>query len=255
MSTYDILSEDDDVTIVTSNMASLPSQPKLHPVNHAYAAMMTSMDDAIADSGATQIFIMEGTPMHNKQGTTCPLKVMLADGRHIMSTHMCDVNIPGLPITLTGHINPDLSIALLFGIRVLTDMGCTVVFNKDKCIIYFKGLEILKGYKDPSTNLWTLTLGRSTAQHDPVMPVLACPNLTSSRTCPSQGTVTTMPHVVCFTHTVHSKANSMKFSHQSLCSPAPINPTQSHQMWLPQRVPQSNLHRHHLISKSKPRLG
>jgi hypothetical protein len=87
-----------------------------------------------------------------------------------MSTRMCDVNIPGLPITLTGHIIPDLSIALLFGIRVYTDVGYTVVFNKDECVIYFKGSEILWGHKDPTTNLWTLPLGCTTAQHDSVMP-------------------------------------------------------------------------------------
>ena len=66
MLTYDILSEDDDVTIVTSNVASAPSHPKVHPVNHAYAAMMNSMEDAIADSDAMQIFIMEGSPVHNR---------------------------------------------------------------------------------------------------------------------------------------------------------------------------------------------
>ncbi len=73
--------------------------------------------------------------------------------------------------------------------------------------------------KDPSTNLWTLPLGRKTAQYDQLMPVLSCPNLTSSRKCPSQVTDTTMTHVACFTHTVHSKANSVKFAHQSLCCP------------------------------------
>jgi hypothetical protein len=135
--------------------------------------MMNSMEDAIADSDAMQIFIMEGTPVHNNQFTICPLKVVLVDGRHIMSTHMCDVNIPSLPIMLTGHIIPDLSIVLLFGIPVLTEVGCTLVLNKDKCVVNFKGSEILRGYKDPSTNLWNLLLGCTTAQHDPVMPVLA----------------------------------------------------------------------------------
>ncbi len=89
-------------------------------------------------------------------------------------THLCDVNIPGLPNTLMGHIIPDLSIALMFGICVLTDVGCTVVFDKDICVIYFKGLEILRGYKDPSTNIWTLPSGCMTARPDQVMPMLAC---------------------------------------------------------------------------------
>jgi hypothetical protein len=48
---------------------------------------------------------------------------------------MYDIKINGLPITLTGHIIPDLSIALLFGIQVLTNVGCEVTFDKHKCIV------------------------------------------------------------------------------------------------------------------------
>jgi hypothetical protein len=86
--------------------------------------------DAIADSGATQIFIMKGTPVINKRITHFPLKVSLADGREVLSTHECDVNIVGLPTVLTGHIILELSIASLFGIRVLMEAGCKVRFNK-----------------------------------------------------------------------------------------------------------------------------
>ena len=77
--------------------------------------------EAIADSGATQIFVMDGIPVQSRRKTTCPLKVALADGWRVMSTHMCDIIIPGLPTTLVGHIVPELSIASLFGIRVLTE--------------------------------------------------------------------------------------------------------------------------------------
>jgi hypothetical protein len=61
-----------------------------------------------------------GTPVVNKQPMTQPLKVFLADERQVMSTHMCDIHIKGIPFVLTGHIIPDLSIASLFGTRVLT---------------------------------------------------------------------------------------------------------------------------------------
>ncbi len=44
-----------------------------------------------------------------------PLNVSLVDGCQVMSTHMCDIHIMGLPFVLTGHIIPDLSIASLFG--------------------------------------------------------------------------------------------------------------------------------------------
>ncbi len=82
-----------------------------------YAAINIAPNEAIADSGATQIFVMEGTPVLNKQKTMRPLKVTLADGCQVLSMHMCDIVIPGLPTALVGHIAPELSIASLFGIR------------------------------------------------------------------------------------------------------------------------------------------
>ncbi len=78
---------------------------------------------AIADSDATQIFVMEGAKVINKRRTTRPLKLTLADCLQVVSTHMCNIHIDSLPFVLMGHIIPDLSIALLFGIRVLTEVG------------------------------------------------------------------------------------------------------------------------------------
>jgi hypothetical protein len=97
------------MTIIASNVSShrwLASYPAM-----ALAAMESLTRDAIADSGVTQIFVMEGTPVKNKRRTTFPLKVTLADGRQVWTTHMCDNGIPGLPYTLTSHIIPNLSIA------------------------------------------------------------------------------------------------------------------------------------------------
>jgi hypothetical protein len=104
-----------------------------------YAAITIASNEAVADSGATQIFVMVGMPVHNKQQTTCPLKVALADGCRVMSTHMCDIIIPGFPTTLIGHIIPKLSIATLFGNRVLTEVGCTVKFDNKKCVVRYNG--------------------------------------------------------------------------------------------------------------------
>ena len=104
-------------------MSSTPTMP-----THALAAASVTLKtkDAIADSGATQIFVMENTPVINKHITQSPLKVALTDGRKVFSTHDCNVHIVGLPTVLTGHIIPDLLIASLFGIRVLTEAGCEV---------------------------------------------------------------------------------------------------------------------------------
>jgi hypothetical protein len=125
-----ISKEEDGMTIIMSNVSSgqwLASYPAM-----ALAAIESPTRDAIANSGATQIFVTEGMLVKNKRRTPCPLKVTLADRRQVWTTHICDINIPGLPYTLTGHIILDLSIASLFGIRVLTAVGCTVTFDNNK---------------------------------------------------------------------------------------------------------------------------
>jgi hypothetical protein len=106
---------------------------------------------------------------------------------------------------------------------VLTEVGCTVTFNIDKHIVKYNGKEILQGEKDTRTDLWILPLGsgmtQMTTQHDSVMPVLACPKMASAHTCLSMQESTNESPTAFFTHTTHSKANSIKFAHQSLCSP------------------------------------
>ncbi len=74
--------------------------------NEEFAGAMFWLNTAaaIADSSATQIFVMEGTNLINKHCTTRPLKVTLADRWQIVSTHMCDIHIDGLPFVLMGHI-------------------------------------------------------------------------------------------------------------------------------------------------------
>ncbi len=64
-------------------------------------------------------------------------------------------SIDGLPGVLTGHIIPELSIASLFGIRVLTNAGCKVRFDNNNCTVWYKGKIIMQGGKDAKTDLWT----------------------------------------------------------------------------------------------------
>ncbi len=99
--------EEDNMTIIASNV-SLHRWSASYPAR-ALAAMEAPTKNAIANSGVTQIFVMEGTLVKNKRHTTCPLKVMLADGQQVWTTHVCNINIPGLSITLIGHINPNLT--------------------------------------------------------------------------------------------------------------------------------------------------
>ncbi len=216
---------DDDATVVISNVISnkrsrqsFKAQALDHLVkteNAGFAGLRLDTYDAIADSCATQIFVMDGTPVVNKRPTTHPLKVALADGRIVLSTHMCDIKIDGLPTVLTGHIIPNLPIASLFGIRVLTEAGCTVTFDKNNCIVRYNGVVILRGAKDSATDLWTLPLGspkNRTSHHVNDMIPPAAPEIADAR-------VIIVTKSACFTHTVRTKANSIWFAHQSFCSP------------------------------------
>jgi hypothetical protein len=95
---------------------------------------------------------MEGMPIINKRPTMCPLVASLADGSKVTSKHMWDTHINGLPVVLTGHIIPELSITSLFGIVVLTEAGCKVRFDKSACTVWYYNRIILKGGKYKATN-------------------------------------------------------------------------------------------------------
>jgi hypothetical protein len=92
---------------------------------------------------------MAVTPVINKQIMTNPLKVSLADGWQVTSMHMWDIYIDGLPFPIMGHIIPELTIASLFGIRVLTDVGCKVTFSKHSVVVTHNGKVIYPVEKTP----------------------------------------------------------------------------------------------------------
>jgi hypothetical protein len=101
---------------------------------------------------------MVGMDVDNKRLVVKPLTNNLPDNKQIQSTHLCNIQIPGLPMVLTGHIVPSLTIASLIGIKPLCKAGCKVIFDNKKCEVMFKGVVILRGFKDPSTDLWTLPI-------------------------------------------------------------------------------------------------
>ncbi len=122
---------------------------------------MITLSLAVADTGATLFFLTKDAPCQNKRQATNPITVTLPDSCKIMSIHICNITIPGLPTVLTGHIMPDMTTALLFGTQVLCKAGCTETFDDFKCQVLYNGSIILTGYKDPASNLWML----------PVLPV------------------------------------------------------------------------------------
>jgi hypothetical protein len=170
--------DDDEITVIASNTTkavkartTISNDIPNHSVQqHSMAATaralfgaprhksLQKMSHAIMGTGATAIFIMEGTPVENKRIATKPLTINLPDGSKIRSSHCCDVTILGLLVILTGHIVPSLSIASLIGVRVLCNAGCKVTFCKDHCDIIYNDKIILQGRKDPATDIWIIPI-------------------------------------------------------------------------------------------------
>ncbi len=107
------------------------------PMPQYLNAIMIATNQAIADTCNTSIFIMEGTDVDNKRIAKDPLPIKLPDGKKVVSTQICDINISGLPTMLTGHIVPSLKVASLIGIHPLCKAGCKVVFDDEKCEVIF----------------------------------------------------------------------------------------------------------------------
>jgi hypothetical protein len=89
--------DNENMTIVASNTSCNSAQYsyKHCALQHLFSAasfaraMFTlPTKDKTTNSSTTQIFVMEGTPVVNEPVTTCPLRVVLADGKEVMSTHV-----------------------------------------------------------------------------------------------------------------------------------------------------------------------
>ncbi len=133
---------------------------------------------------------------------------------------------------------------------MLCKAGCKVVFDDDKCDVLYQGKLILCGYKDPSTDLWTLPIVPTPAKvwttpgtpakrphvkmqavssrkacvsllHAEAASLMMCGLINVAalqRTGPCIGRT---PHqvIVGFTHSIKTRVNAVKFAHQSLCNP------------------------------------
>ncbi len=232
-----------DATVITLNR-SCPKEiasalRKGIPKVLAFADM-----HAIADTRAISIFVMAGTHMSNIRPALDALTINLPNGEIVYSTHMCNISIPGLPMILTGHIIPGISMASLMGIRVLCKAGCAVTFTNTKCEVKYKDkVVILNGIKDPTTDLWTLPI---------------TPTAISAKRNQHVGKDwldhKNPPHVdwAAFTHSIRTSANAVRFAHQSLCNPKISSLMKAMKKGFLKRVPQPQRRAGHRISEPQP---
>jgi hypothetical protein len=193
--------------VITSNILSRP--PLRGIASFALQTKNIDINDAhgIPDTSATSVFVKESVLVPNKQPATNPLTVNLPNGCQVKSTHTCDVVVPGLPQPLVGHIIPHLAITLLFGIRLLCNAGCIVVFHKDRVDVWYKGKLILFGPRNMSTDLWTLPITRAKTCNMTIPLARPPPN------------VPTHPAIALFTHSIQTQMNAVRFAHQLLGNP------------------------------------
>jgi hypothetical protein len=257
---------DDNKTIVTSNCTSDATPTILANKNvrqnlaaaarHLFGTPLPQYLNAIpiaalqviAEKRATSIFVMEGTSVQNLWPAIHPLTINLPDGSKVKSTRTCDITIPGLPTVLVGHVVTKLSIASLIEIRVLCNVGCEVIFTKTSCNVIYDGKVILRGDRDPSTDLWTLPINATnervkTTQNDakgtqghhaccqvelleawrtsiPKTPMLSCPKINSAqhshkgnrpkaRQIHSSSAHDGALHLACYTHSIKMHAKGV----------------------------------------------
>jgi hypothetical protein len=171
-------------------------------------ALTIAANQAIADTGAPSIFIIDGVDVANKQVATSPLIINLLDGKKIQSTHVCDNHIPGPPMILVRHIVPSLSIVSLMGIRPLCKAGYTVTFNNEKYKVFYSRKVISTGLKDPSMDLWMLPIPNGRMWTPPSAVTKTVPILPRPAPC-----IGCAPHPTKETPDVHPGINIMSFTH------------------------------------------
>eukprot|EP00956_Cyclotella_meneghiniana_P042186 scaffold248388_cov50-Cyclotella_meneghiniana.AAC.4 len=166
---YPIHIDDDDKTIITSNRspksddatASTASTSSLESLStgtdptHECINLTLGTNEAIADSGATAHFLLPNVPIENKRKAEHTLNITLPDGETIQSTHIGNLNLPGLGDAATqAHIVPGLAHSSLISIKQLCDNGCHVIFTKKTCKVFRKAELMLEGRRHPATGLW-----------------------------------------------------------------------------------------------------
>jgi hypothetical protein len=105
------LADNDVKTIVTLNS----SANKKCISDQANTSLIKPIH-AVTNTGATSVFVLEGTPCKTKRLAENPITISLPTVTKFTWTHICNIEIPGLPFTLEGHIKPEMKMVSLLDI-------------------------------------------------------------------------------------------------------------------------------------------
>ena len=92
---------------------------------------------AIADGGATRNFILPTAPVKNIIPESNPLIITIAYGQQLKSTHMCELDVPGLPAeVIQSHSVPRSTDISLVSNKILVDARHTVTYGSKHCKVF-----------------------------------------------------------------------------------------------------------------------
>ena len=89
--------------------------------------------------------------------TSAPISVKNPNGNLMQSTHVGELDFPGLPKEARiVHLFPSMPDSVLISIGVLCDAGCSGHFYARECFIYYQGKVVLYGTRQGGASLWHL---------------------------------------------------------------------------------------------------
>ena len=173
---------------------------------------------AILDSGASSTFLLSAAPVQDKEIATKPMRITLANGVTVESSHTANIALPQLPkMARIAVIVPGSASHSLVSVVKLCNAGCQVKIDDISCEVHYRGKCVVKCSKCIMTGLWMMPLAVE-AENDAGTPQE-----------PQEDVTQQANHA----HRTSTKPEAAQFYHQSLFSPPAVtllNAVKNHQL-------------------------
>ena len=142
-----------------------------------------------------------------------PISITIPNGKSMISTHTCNLDIPWLPNHVTeAHIVPGLAHASLISTGTFCEAGCKVIFDTRECRVHYKEKLVLAGGKDKNMALWKLPINPKTK----LTPNIQGHHPEALNICTVRGKQQSTLHTANVSlYTLPYKQNQLKYMHQA----------------------------------------
>lgn len=113
---------------------------------------------ALLDTAANISLLANGAPSDRANMQLTPKSVMQPKGERLLTTETLLLHLNKLPLQAReAHRAPGITNNLISA-SALADAGCEIFFHKTGCEVSLNGEIILRGWRDPDTRLWRVSL-------------------------------------------------------------------------------------------------